>query len=190
MKNRGIYEKRQYHRKDMLPFVYSGDGDRCGSYDNERGFFFSAGNKFRTLTDEIIAGVMIDIGEVIQEAVLDLDHGPEIGDVSRGRYSRSRSSGRSRSRSRSCTRSCSRSSHDRSPRMDFDRRRRSIDRDREEPREFSSALPYLSSMQAQSQTDKYASHTALYGQPHYKIVMKMLPTDSQRDALMALTARQ
>ncbi|VDO15921.1 unnamed protein product, partial [Brugia timori] len=45
-------------------------------------------------------------------------------------------------------------------------------------------------MQAQSQTDKYASHTALYGQPHYKIVMKMLPTDSQRDALMALTARQ
>ncbi|EJW80250.1 hypothetical protein WUBG_08841, partial [Wuchereria bancrofti] len=159
----------------MLPFVYSGDGDRCGSYDNER-----------------YMGVMIDIGEVIQEAVLDPDRGPEIGDVSdsRVRYSRSRSSGRSRSRSRSRTRSCSRSSHDRSPRLDFDRRRRSIDRDREEPREFSSALPYLSSMQAQSQTDKYASHTALYGQPHYKIVMKMLPTDSQRDALMALTARQ
>ncbi|VDN33784.1 unnamed protein product [Gongylonema pulchrum] len=57
-------------------------------------------------------------------------------------------------------------------------------------KEFASALPYLSSMQKQSQTDKYASHTALYGQPHYKIVMKMLPLDSQRDALMALTARQ
>ncbi|VDM21180.1 unnamed protein product [Wuchereria bancrofti] len=145
----------------MLPFVYSGDGDRCGSYDNER-----------------YMGVMIDIGEVIQEAVLDPDRGPEIGDVSdsRVRYSRSRSSGRSRSRSRSRTRSCSRSSHDRSPRLDFDRRRRSIDRDRE---------PFRSqeNFQAHCPIYLYASHTALYGQPHYKIVMKMLPTDSQRDAV-------
>ncbi|KAK6105375.1 RNA recognition motif family protein [Brugia pahangi] len=153
----------------MLPFVYSGDGDRCGSYDNER-----RNDRYRRSNSRGRS----------RSRSWSRDR------RRRGRYSRSRSSGRSRSRSRSCTRSCSRSSHDRSPRMDFDRRRRSIDRDREEPREFSSALPYLSSMQAQSQTDKYASHTALYGQPHYKIVMKMLPTDSQRDALMALTARQ
>uniref|UniRef100_A0AAF5Q242 G-patch domain-containing protein n=1 Tax=Wuchereria bancrofti TaxID=6293 RepID=A0AAF5Q242_WUCBA len=153
----------------MLPFVYSGDGDRCGSYDNER-----RNDRYRRSNSRGRS----------RSRSWSRDRRRRV------RYSRSRSSGRSRSRSRSRTRSCSRSSHDRSPRLDFDRRRRSIDRDREEPREFSSALPYLSSMQAQSQTDKYASHTALYGQPHYKIVMKMLPTDSQRDALMALTARQ
>ncbi|KAM3722396.1 RNA-binding protein 5-A [Dirofilaria immitis] len=153
----------------MLPFVYSGDGDRCGSYDNER-----RSDRYRRSNSRTRSRSRSWSRDRRRQS----------------RYSRSRSSGRSRSRSRSHSRSCSRSSHDRSPRQDFDRRRRSIDRDREEPREFSSALPYLSSMQAQSQTDKYASHTALYGQPHYKIVMKMLPTDSQRDALMALTARQ
>ncbi|OZC07773.1 hypothetical protein X798_05253 [Onchocerca flexuosa] len=153
----------------MLPFVYSGDGGRCGSYDNER-----RSDRYRRSNSRTRSR----------------SRSRSRDRRRRSRYSRSRSSGRSHSRSRSRSRSCSRNSHDRSPRQDLDRRRRSIDRDREEPREFSSALPYLSSMQAQSQTNKYASHTALYGQPHYKIVMKMLPTDSQRDALMALTARQ
>ncbi|VDK62818.1 unnamed protein product [Onchocerca ochengi] len=153
----------------MLPFVYSGDGGRCGSYDSER-----RSDRYRRSSSRTRSR----------------SRSRSRDRRRRSRYSRSRSSGRSPSRSRSRSRSCSRSSHDRSPRQDLDRRRRSIDRDREEPREFSSALPYLSSMQAQSQTNKYASHTALYGQPHYKIVMKMLPTDSQRDALMALTARQ
>ncbi|VDM42874.1 unnamed protein product [Toxocara canis] len=49
-----------------------------------------------------------------------------------------------------------------------------LDRDRGE---FSSALPYLSSLNTRS--DSTSGHA--YGQPHYKIVLKVLPSDIQRE---------
>ncbi|VDN04543.1 unnamed protein product [Thelazia callipaeda] len=160
----------------MLPFVYNGDGDHSGGYDNERrnDRYHRSGSINRSRSRSWSR----------ERRLLDRSRASIF--AGRNYYSRSRSPYRSHTRSRSR----SNSSHGRSPHHDSDRKCHSGDKVRKEPREFSSALPYLSSMQAQLQTDKYTSHAALYGQPHYKIVMKMLPIDSQRDELMALTVRQ
>uniref|UniRef100_A0A9J2P549 RNA-binding protein 10 n=2 Tax=Ascaris TaxID=6251 RepID=A0A9J2P549_ASCLU len=56
----------------------------------------------------------------------------------------------------------------------------------EERGEFSSALPYLSSLN--SRNDSTLTHS--FGQPHYKIVMKVLPSDIRREAIIAQVERQ
>ncbi|VDN53801.1 unnamed protein product [Dracunculus medinensis] len=92
-----------------------------------------------------------------------------------GRWSRSSSSGRGPG-SRSPRRH-----RDHSP-LD------SAERQYRESGEFSSAIPYLQSRSMPS--SRYSPPSIVYGQPHYKIVMKMLPQGVQRDALMAQIARQ
>uniref|UniRef100_F1KTY5 RNA-binding protein 10 n=1 Tax=Ascaris suum TaxID=6253 RepID=F1KTY5_ASCSU len=146
----------------------------------------------------------------------DGDHEREDHERYRRRRSRSRSRSSSRSRSRSNSRnrspSGSRSPHrsrrrsrrwsrsssverddrerSRSPCYDRERSRRSRSpsdrRSNRERGEFSSALPYLSSLN--SRNDSTLTHS--FGQPHYKIVMKVLPSDIRREAIIAQVERQ
>uniref|UniRef100_A0A0N5AA43 G-patch domain-containing protein n=1 Tax=Syphacia muris TaxID=451379 RepID=A0A0N5AA43_9BILA len=150
----------------MLPFVYNGEEEESGGYDRR----YRRHSRPR----------------------------------SRSR-SRSRSYSRSRSRSRSGSRS-SRRNRRYSPNRDDGDRGRDYRQDRgrgyykyderppadRESEKFMSAIPYLSSLHSQyDRSSSQSSHSfSAYGQPHYKIVLKKLPQDLQRDTLMTRVAHQ
>uniref|UniRef100_A0A0M3JUW8 Putative rna binding protein (inferred by orthology to a S. mansoni protein) n=1 Tax=Anisakis simplex TaxID=6269 RepID=A0A0M3JUW8_ANISI len=173
----------------MLPFVYSGDDEDRERTDTQRSRRRYTRSRSRSSSR------------------------------SRSRtHSRSRSASRSPSRSDSRNRSPSGSRSPRSSRRrnrhwsrsssserDRDDRGRSrtphYDRDRERSRrsrspydrrsnrdrgEFSSAIPYLSSLSARNEGS--SGHS--FGQPHYKIVLKVLPSDIQREGVIAQIERQ